>query len=368
VAVYDPKGRLVGMGLLDPASPIRVRMVRRGAGALDQAWWSEALARALGRRDGLFDDGTTGWRWVYGESDGLPGLVVDRYGTTGVVKVYSGAWAPHLGAVGAALRALWPEAAHWVVRWARNVPRGEGRPEGWWSWTPAGPADGPGGDGRVSFLEHGLAFRCDPVRGQKTGFFLDQRDNRVRLGAVSAGRSVLNLFSYSGGFSLHAARGGACRVVSVDVSPHAARECEDHFRRNVSLAGVAGCAHDAVVADAFDWLDEAARSGERFDIVVIDPPSMAQDRSQHARALDAYGRLAGLGARVTAPGGLLVLASCTRGIEPAVWLDRQRAAVARAGRRVVELEETGHPPDHPTDDPALRYLKCAWLRLDGESA
>src|SRR5215831_239286 len=208
--IYDRRGKQMALGLFDPDSPIRIRVLHRGGPrALDRDFFAERLCAAAALRAGLEAGGTTGYRLANGESDGLPGLVVDRYANTCVVKLYTAAWRPHLGGVVAALQSVAaPERI--VLRLARALAPG---------LAAHGLADGavlagPPLDGPVEYRELGLRFRCDPARGQKTGAFLDQRENRARVGARARGKSVLDAFCYVGGFSLHAARGGAASVLS----------------------------------------------------------------------------------------------------------------------------------------------------------
>src|ERR1035437_2271083 len=204
--IYDRKDRFLATGLFDPDSPIRVRLLLVGKPrAIDHDWWAERLTGALDARTGLFDEQTTGFRWINGESDGWPGLVLDRYDQTLVLKLYTAAWLPRLEEItGLITTRLCPDRI--VLRLSRNIQK--------LAQQQGGKADGqvllgPPLDGPVTFLETGLRFEVDVVRGQKTGFFLDQRENRRQVEALARGREVLNAFSFSGGFSLYAARGGA---------------------------------------------------------------------------------------------------------------------------------------------------------------
>ncbi|MFM1768507.1 MAG: hypothetical protein RJA22_1036 [Verrucomicrobiota bacterium] len=300
---------------------------------------------------------TTGFRWIHGESDGWPGLVLDRYDNTLVLKIYTAAWLPWVDRVaGWITEALSP--ARLVVRCSRNIAEAA---------AAAGLGDGtvrpeaPGWDGRVTFLEHGLRFEADVVRGQKTGFFLDQRDNRARVEELAAGRAVLNAFSFSGGFSLHAARGGATAVTDLDLSPHALEAGRRNFALNQHLPAVAACAHTTVQADAFGWL--AAQPQRRFDLVILDPPSLARREAERAGAIQAYGRLATLGLATLRDRGILVAASCSAHVSDEEFFGAVRLAAARAGRPWTELATTGHPLDHPAGFPEAHYLKCLYLRL-----
>jgi 23S rRNA (cytosine1962-C5)-methyltransferase len=361
--VWHSDRRFAALGLWDARSPLPVRILVAGEQAvIDDAWVRSRLDAALAIRTSAFGDDTTGYRLVYGESDGLPGLVIDRYGATVVVKVYTVAWQHWLDAIVDWCAAL-PGVANVVFRCARNVAQHPGTL----------PADGdvvrgvlePGT--RVPFSEDGLVFQCDPCRGQKTGFFLDQRDNRRRVGALSRGARVLNVFAYSGGFSLHAARGGARSVVSLDLSRPALAEAEANFALNAGHPEVSACAHETVAGDAFELLPGYARSGEVFDVVVIDPPAFAKESAHVERALAAYQRLTRMGAVLVREGGWLVMASCSSRVGGEAFEAAVLRAVEQSGRAVLTSERTGHPVDHPVQFEGAAYLKCLFLRLGGRS-
>ncbi len=214
------------------------------------------------------------------------------------------------------------------------------------------------------FRERGLALRCDPARGQKTGFFLDQRDNRARVAELARGKSVLDAFSYTGGFSLSAARGGATRVLSLDASRVALEEARANFALNRGHPAVASCAHETAHGDAFDELARLGAAGRRFDLIVLDPPALARTQADVAGALHAYARLAELGARLLADGADFVMASCSARIGANELAAAVHAGSARAGRRLRELERSAHACDHPVRFPEGAYLKCLFLRAE----
>lgn len=353
--IYDRKDAFLGIGLFDPGSPIRVRMLHIGKPAkLDAAWWSARMAQAIERRGGLFDAQTTGYRLCNGESDGWPGLVLDRYDTTLVLKLYTVAWFPHLPRVMELVTAQIPHE-HLVLRLSRNIQK---------EAKAAGFADGQilRGDplpSPVVFLENGLRFEADAVRGQKTGFFLDQRENRKMVESHARDRHVLNAFSFSGGFSLYAARGGARSVTDLDISAHALEAA----RRNLALnPPLAKCPHEWIKADAFDWLAQ----GPSFDLVILDPPSLARKESEREGAIHAYQRLASHGIARLHPDGILVAASCSAHVAAAEFYDIIRDTVRGTGRKFQELQTSTHAPDHPATFPEARYLKCIFLRCNGK--
>jgi len=356
--VFDRRRRFAAVGLWDPTSPLRVRVLHAGEPrTVDEAFWSARLDEAVRRRTALAADGrTTGYRVVNGESDGFPGLVLDRYGDTAVVKLYTPAWWPHLDDLVPLLLAA-AGADRLVLRLGRSLPDDGGRADG---TVLVGEAP----DGPVPFAEAGLAFAADVVRGQKTGHFLDQRENRVLVGTHAAGADVLDVFSCTGGFSAHAAAGGARRVRSVDQSEPALATARANLARNRALPAVAACEHLTEAGDAFEVLERHARVGRTWDLVVIDPPSFAPRQEAAERALRAYARLTRLGLAVTRPGGVLVQSSCSSRIGADAF-HRQLHDVARAeGRRLEVLTRTGHPVDHPATFPEAQYLKTAFLRVD----
>ncbi len=355
--LYDRDDRFLAVGLYDSTSPIQVRILHCGKPCtVDEAWFEKRLQRALQARAGLFDSSTTGYRLVNGESDGWPGLVLDRYGTTFVLKLYSVAWLQRLDLLRALLvRALAPERV--VLRLSRNIqaPGGvSGRSDG-------DVLIGPPVEELPVFLENGIRFEAEVVRGQKTGFFLDQRENRRRIGALAAGRSVLNAFSFSGGFSLYAAGAGARSVTDLDISAHALQSAGRNFSLNAGDPAIARCLPEGIQADAFEWLSRSP--DRRFGLIVLDPPSLARRESERAGAIAAYQRLASAAIRWLAPDGILFAASCSAHVTADEFFGSVRRAARASERGFTELETTGHAPDHPATFPEARYLKGIYLRF-----
>jgi len=357
-ALYDRRDRFFALGLYDPGSPIRVRVLNVGEPVVvDADWWVQRLRRATERRAGLFDAETTGWRCLHGENDGWPGCVLDRYGDVFVLKLYTEAWLPRLPELIAVIQKQWA-CRSLVLRLSRNIAATAegtyGRREG--EILAGKPVEGP-----VPFLESGIVFEAEVLRGQKTGFFLDQRDNRRRVGGLSRGAEVLNAFSFSGGFSLHAAAGGATRVVDVDISAHALASARRNMERNRHRAEVSAVRHESVQADVFEWLTQVG--GRDFDVVILDPPSLARRESERAGALAAYGRLVALGLARVRSGGWLLAASCSAHVTAEEFFGAVRDAARRSGRRFEEVETAGHPADHPATFSEAHYLKAIYLRL-----
>lgn len=355
--IYDRKDTFLAVGLFDPDSPIRVRVLHAGKPqAIDAAWWSARLAQAVERRRGILDAQTNGCRLINGESDGWPGLVLDRYGQTLVLKLYTAAWLPRFAEISELIRAqLKPERL--VLRLSRNI-QAQAREQ-----ISAADGDiifGEKLDSPVVFLESGLRFEADVCHGQKTGFFLDQRENRRAVEKLAAGRTVLNAFSFSGGFSLYAARGGAVSVADLDISAHALASSRRNFALNESDAAIARCRHQCIQADAFDWL---AANDSRFGLIVLDPPSFAKRESERAGAIRAYEKLAALGLRHLSREGILVACSCSAHVSAPEFFDAVRHSAAKSGRAFQEIQITGHAGDHPASFKEAEYLKAIYLRV-----
>lgn len=357
--LFDDRRRFMAIGLYDPASPIRVKVLHHGRPrSIDDEFWQDRLATALEVRRSLVEDpGTDAFRWVHGENDGLPGLVLDRYGDATVVKVYSAAWFPHLDdVVAAAARVLPSERV--VLRLARNVAAEGDRLDG-------AALAGLLPDRPVRFVEGGLVFQSDLVHGQKTGHFLDQRENRRRVRDRSGGARVLDVYACTGGFSVNAAAGGAALVHSVDIAPAAIATARRNMELNRGSAAVRSCRHHSTVGDAMSVMADMADHGRRFDLVVVDPPSFASRQAQVAGALRAYGRLTELALRLVEPGGTLVQASCSARVRSEEFFDSVHGAAGRAGVQLAEVARTGHAVDHPVGFPEGAYLKAIIATVRG---
>jgi 23S rRNA (cytosine1962-C5)-methyltransferase len=360
--IYDRKDKFLAVGLFDPDSPIRVRILHAGKPqTIDFAWWKSRLEKALARRRDLFDVQTTGFRLIHGESDGWPGLVLDRYATTLVLKIYTAAWLPRLDEI----LLLFKEkisCSRIVLRLSRNIqPAAERRPparhDGEIIFSDhAGSETGA----PIIFSENGIRFEAEVLRGQKTGFFLDQRENRAEVEKLSRGRKVLNAFSFSGGFSVYAARGGAISVTDLDISAHALASAKRNFALNQNFAGVANCRHETIQADCFDWLE---KTSENFDLIVLDPPSLAKRATEREGAIHAYEKLNSLGIKKLSRDGILVAGSCSAHVSAPEFFDAVRRAAADSGRKFSELKTLRHPPDHPATFKEAQYLKVIYLKF-----
>jgi 23S rRNA (cytosine1962-C5)-methyltransferase len=274
-----------------------------------------------------------------------------------VLKLYTASWLPRLADVQALIRAeLQPGRI--VLRLSRNI-QAIAREQ--FQVQDGQVIHGDKLEACPTFLETGLRFEAEVVRGQKTGFFLDQRENRRRVEALAAGRDVLNAFSFSGGFSLYAARGGARSVADLDISPHALEAAGRNFALNMEDPGVASCRHETIQADCFEWLEK--NTTRQFDLVILDPPSLAKRESERAGAIQAYGKLAAHGLRALGQDGILVASSCSAHVSAEEFFGEVRQAAQRSGRTSEEIETTGQPPDHPATFAEAHYLKSIYLRL-----
>jgi len=360
--VFDRKGRFLAIGLYDPTSPIKLRVLHQGSSVkIDGDWFVQAFLAAAAKRASLIEPSqhpTNGYRLVNGESDNFPGMVVDRYADTLVIKLYTPAWIPHLRQIVSGLRKV---QAHkrLVLRLNRSMRK---EPEHLFGLEDGQILHGPALNGPVVFLENGLKFEAEPITGQKTGFFLDQRENRARVEQLTRGKTVLNVFSYTGGFSVYAARGGAVHVTSLDLSAPAMEAAERNFTENMTYPGVANCEHEAVVGDAFEIMDEMARMKRKFDVVILDPPMFAQSASQVQQALLAYQRLTRMGLDVLAFGGTLVQASCSNRVPAETFFAAVEEAANGYKRTLRDVKCTGHAVDHPIAFEGGAYLKCIFGR------
>lgn len=363
--VYDRQDRFLGLGLYDRESAIRLRMLHVGRPVkVDDGWWRQKLEHTIGKRAGLFGPDTTGYRLINGENDGWPALILDRYGDTVVLKLYAALWLPHLPDIESLIHQVVAPRGGIVLRLSRNLIHHASREYG----IEEGFLGEPGDD-VVIFQENGISFTSEVRFGQKTGFFLDQRENRERVGQLARGRDVLNAFSFSGGFSLYAARGGASSVTDVDISAHALASARENFALNTGDPHVAAARHEGVQADAFEWLAESAatataavrrgQDGQRYGLIVTDPPSLAKRESERAGAIQAYERLAVSAFRLLEPGGTVVAASCSAHVSSREFqLAVQRAAANVFGRSWQTLWTAGHAPDHPVSFREGEYLKA----------
>ena len=346
VTVADRRGQHLGQALYSPKSEIRLRLLTRGREPIDASWWAQRIAASLARRSGI---AATAYRAVHAEGDGLPSLVVDRYGPYVVAQLLSAGLdavsQDVLEGIGVALA---PDAI--LLRNDSAVRRHEGLE------LEAVAARGTVPD-TVLVEETGVRYLAAPHTGQKTGAFLDQRENRVLVAAHAGPGRALDLFTYHGSFALHLAR-RAAEVVAVDSSGDALARGRD----NAALNGLANITWRE--ANAFDLLRELERRAETFDSVVLDPPAFAKSKAALPRALAGYKEINLRAMRILAPGGVLFSSSCSYHVSRAMFFDMLAAAARDAGRRLQLLAVTGAARDHPEllTVPETAYLKGALLR------
>lgn len=347
-------GRFLAAGYVNRDSRITCRVLSRERVAMDESLIRDRIARSFDRRAGILDDDTTACRLVNSEGDFLPGLIVDTYGDGVVVQILTSGMERFREAVIGTISEL-RQPAFIAERSDVAARADEGLPQT--SGVLAGVVDGP-----VEIREHGLRFLVDVRHGQKTGFFLDQRDSRFLIRRYARNKRVANLFAYTGGFSVAAAAAGAAEVLSVDSSGPAL----DLARRNMELnAPETPAGYDK--ADVFAWLGE---HDEQWDIIVLDPPAFATKKSAVERAARGYKDLNLRALKRLAPGGLLFTYSCSHHIDPTLFRQIVYAAAADAGVDAQVIAQTGHPADHPFNICHIEgeYLKGLVLRLGGGQA
>lgn len=343
VRIADPRGQPLGWAWWSPASEIVLRRVERDPDvAIDRAWWRGRLAHAIARRAPLATL-TNACRLVHGEGDGLSALVVDKYDRWLVVQLLSAALEAQRELIVDVLQEL-VAGAGILARNDASVRTREGLPRNVELLAGSVPEE-------IEVDEHGVRYLAAPWTGQKTGAFLDQRENRVLLGGHARGRA-LDVFSYHGSFALHLAR-GAESVTAVDSSADALARARSNAQRN----GVTNL--DCVEADAFGFLREAVARGERYDVIALDPPALAKNRGSIEGARRGYKELNLRAMRLLAPGGLLFTASCSYHVTKPLFLDIVRDAAADSGRPMILRALTGQPLDHPEvlTIPETGYLK-----------
>jgi 23S rRNA (cytosine1962-C5)-methyltransferase len=355
VRVIEPDGRLAGFGLWNGQSQYALRMISREAEPPDAAYWARRIGEAVGlRREFLgLDAQTTAYRVVHAEGDGLPGLIVDRYGPVLSVELFSLGLYQRIGAILDLLHAGLG-TNHYRVRVDPEIARAEG-------FHPR-PLDSEGLPESVTIVEDGVRFRVQFEAGHKTGFFCDQRDNRRALRAYCAGRTVLDLCTYSGGFAVNAALHGASRVTAVDLDESAVAMA----RANANLNQVRP---ELVHADAFGYARQMATNGRSFGVVVVDPPKFIPTRADVPLGQRKYLDLNTLAMKLVEPGGVLVTCSCSGLLDVREFQHIVRTAAWRAGRTAQLLAITGASADHPVrlDAPEGSYLKLLWLRVGERS-
>lgn len=347
------KDKVFGIGLYDPHSPIRIKVLSAEPAQINRDYFAQKTANAYALRQKLLQTDTNSYRLIYGESDGFPGLIADVYAEVLVVKLYSSIWYHYLPVILPLLLEI-SKAKTLVLRLSRLLEKKPLAP-----YVNGAVLHGVLENEVVHFKEHGIHFSANVIHGHKTGYFLDHRENRRKVGVMAHNKRVLDVFSYAGGFSVHALAGGASEVISLDISAQALEVAVQNGKLNAHTGR-----HNTMAIDAFKGLQSLVDAYERFDIVVIDPPSFAKSAKEIETAKNSYLRLAILGAQLVSKKGLLVLASCSSRITSRQFFDISENGISKAGRGYILEDKTFHDSDHPIGFPEAAYLKCGYFRLD----
>ena len=358
--IYDrDKNNFLAVGLYDPLSPIRVKVLHALQPIrINQGFFADKLRAAQAKRQPLINTETTGYRLVYGESDGFPALVLDRYGDTLALKLYTSAWIPHLRALIPALQ----ESIIFdslVLRLSRTLQSDQMNVAKLYDLRDGQQLIGDNPSSAAQFVENGLLFQADVVKGHKTGFFFDQRDNRQKVRELAKGQRVLDVFCYSGAFSVYALAGGARSVTALDVSEPAL----EALKINVENNGFDPAKVDVIAADAFAGMRQLIGAKRKFNMVIVDPPAFANSRASMRNAVLAYRRLVEMALRLVTNGGLLVMASCSSRINAEMFFQLVARSATVAGYELEEIARTSHTLDHPIGFPEAEYLKALFARV-----
>lgn len=348
------KNKVVGLGLYDADSPIRIKIIHNAETKVEinSDFFQHKIDVALEKRSELLQTETNSYRLLFGENDGFPGLIADVYNAVLVVKLYSEIWLPYLEPILKSLQQV-SNVVTVVIRLSRNLQNSKSH-----TLMDGEVVYGTLANDVVQFVEHGVKFTANVIKGHKTGYFLDHRANRRNVGKLSKGKTVLDVFSYAGGFSVHALANGATEVTSLDIS----KQALDLARANGKLNVYSGL-HKTISGDAFVAMKALITKGKRFDVVVIDPPSFAKQQSEIDLAKKKYAQLAQLGAQLTANNGLLVLASCSSRVLAQAFFDLNVQALNAQARLYETVLKTKHDSDHPISFLEGAYLKCGYYRF-----
>ncbi|GAA4300635.1 class I SAM-dependent rRNA methyltransferase [Aestuariibaculum suncheonense] len=348
------KNKVIGLGLYDANSPIRIKMLHHGfeKEEINQAFFHNKIEGAFAKRYKLLQTNTNSYRLLFGENDGFPGLIADVYDTVLVVKIYSEIWLPYLESIVPSLQQV-SEAKTVVVRLSRSLEQSNMH-----NLMNGEVVFGTLENEVVEFVEHHVKFSANVIKGHKTGYFLDHRANRKQVGEWSKGKTVLDVFSYAGGFSVHALYNGAKSVTSLDISKQALEIAVENGKLN-DYSGE----HNIIAGDAFEELQRLIDNKVTFDVVVIDPPSFAKQASEIELAKKKYAQLAELGEKLTAKKGLLVLASCSSRVTAQAFFDINQQVLSSVKRSYTIKLKTYHDIDHPVAFEEGAYLKCGYYQF-----
>lgn len=355
VSVHAQDGRFMASGHFQRGS-ISVRLISFEDTTIDQQFWNQKIRAAIDYRQsiGLLDnDHSDCYRLIHAEGDGMPGLIIDIYGATAVIQCHSIGMHENINELSEALKQNFPKKLSAIYNKSKSTLPGDyaAKVENGYLW---------GDESHTTVKEHHNLFKIDWVEGQKTGFFLDQRDNRYLLGQYATEKAVLNTFAYSGGFSIYALQQGASRVDSVDVSQAAV----DLINDNIQLNGYQDKAHRAVKADVIAYLKDVVPN--QYDIIILDPPAFAKNISKRHNAVQGYKRLNKIALEKIKSGGVLFTFSCSQVVDKTLFYNTVVAAALEAGRKVRTMHHLTQPADHPVNlfHPEGAYLKGLVLYVE----
>lgn len=348
------KNRVVGLGLYDANSPIRIKMLHSSTekAEINAEFFHSKIQKAYAKRWELLSTNTNSYRLLFGENDEFPGLIADVYADVLVVKIYSEIWLPYLCHIIPSLQET-SQAKTVVVRLSRSLEQSKRH-----NIKNGDVVYGTLENEVVEFVEHNVNFSANVIKGHKTGYFLDHRANRKQVGEWSKNKTVLDVFSYAGGFSVHALYNDAKEVTSLDISKQALEIALQNGKLNDYVGK-----HKTIAGDAFEELRQLIKNKVTFDVVVIDPPSFAKQASEVDLAKKKYFQLAKLGEQLTSKNGLLVLASCSSRVLSQAFYDINSQTLSTSGRKYKVVLKTQHDSDHPIGFPEGAYLKCAYYRF-----
>lgn len=346
VSVFSSRNEFLGTGHFSQGS-IMVRIISFEERDINQEFWNEKIASAFALRQSLGlteNEETNVYRLIHGEGDLLPGLIVDFYNGTAVIQAHNVGMHAHVKEIASAIKHTFGDKLTGVFdKSAETLPKNLGISSNEWII----------GKPKTDLVqEYGATYKIDWEKGQKTGFFIDQRDNRKLLASYSAGKKVLNTFCYSGGFSVLALKEGASEVHSVDISPKAIELTEENVALNPDIKGK----HESKVADVVKYIREI---GDDYDIIVLDPPAFAKNLKARHNAVQAYKRLNAEALKKIKSGGILFTFSCSQVVDKALFANTITAAALESGRKVKILHQVTQPADHPVNifHTETEYLK-----------
>ncbi len=353
VILFDRKSNKVyAVGLYDPNSVIRIKIIHHGGGVkVDKNFFREKVLKAYQIRKPLLETDTNAYRLIFGENDGMPGLIADVYANVTVLKLYSPVWLPYLNNLVGIITEI-NSSKSVVLRLSRKLQ--QSHPE----LKDGDILYGTLESEDVLFREYGVKFKANVIHGHKTGFFLDHRANRQQVGLMAKDKDVLDVFSYAGGFSVHALAGNARSVTSLDISSHALELAQSNAELN-SHKGT----HHIICGDAFDSMQKLIEEKKLYDIVIIDPPSFAKSKEEVPGAIRKYAELAELGVRLTKKEGVLLLASCSSRVTETEFKQIHPPVFKKMNVNYILEKFTTHDIDHPVTFKEGAYLKSAYYRL-----